>query len=157
MKQYNCKNCGANIKHTYNHICEYCGSIIDFNEPIENVVKVDPRNLTNLQLERVEREPHTNYFIFIFTGYVIEKPRVYEVKEGYYETKEINYINPPKVHWCIRIMFEELYYVDPDIVFHKILGSGLDYRELEKVWDEIRKYIEQTRRIWFNEYKKPLV
>lgn len=36
MKQYNCKNCGAPIEHTYNHTCPYCHSICDFNEPEEN-------------------------------------------------------------------------------------------------------------------------
>lgn len=154
MKQYNCKNCGANIKHTYNHKCEYCGSIIDFNEPIEDTIKVDPRNLRNLQLEGIEREPLTNDYIFIFTGYVIEKPRVYEIDENYYTTKVINYINPPKTYFMIRIKYEELYCAEPDMVYYKLMNSGLDYEEVGKVWDQIRKYTEKTRRIYFNEYKK---
>ena len=54
MRQYNCKNCGAPIEHTYNHKCPYCNSIFDFNEPEENIIE------ENLVEEFLEEEQKKN-------------------------------------------------------------------------------------------------
>ena len=41
MKQYNCKNCGSPIEHSYNHRCPYCNTLFDFNEFTKNVSQID--------------------------------------------------------------------------------------------------------------------
>lgn len=137
MKQYNCKNCGANIKHTYNHKCEYCGSIVDFNEPIEDVVKVDPYNLTDLQLKSIEREPYTLDYIFIFTGYVIEKPKFYDIEKNYYEVRSIS--NPKKVYWGLRISDIDIKEYGTNAIIFRVHTSGLCGSEMENVLNQIRR------------------
>ena len=49
MKQYNCRNCGAPVTHLYNHHCEYCGGILDFNLDKKETEKIDWNNITRIE------------------------------------------------------------------------------------------------------------
>lgn len=132
MIQRNCKNCGAPIEHSYNHHCKYCGTLIDFNEPEEKTIKVDPRDLVNLELREIVREPIRNNYIFYFTGYKLQKPKVYEVNDIYISKVE-EYVNPPKCSFCIELNKREVDDLQLPYIEHVLACAGIDYREIEKL------------------------
>jgi len=134
MKQYNCKNCGAPVKHTYNHRCEYCNSILDFNVSEKDIVKVNPEDLIDLQLVDIERVPEFYGLRFMFTGFKCVRPTIYEFDgENNYVSSVIEYRNPPKCGFIIDMSFDEIERCGIDYVMHRIMATGVHPREIEKI------------------------
>ena len=126
MKQYNCKNCGAPIEHSYNHKCPFCGTLFDFNEPIENIVEVKPEDLINIELKDIS----------------CEMPKVFEYNSnGVYISKVENYINPPKCGFCIEIPIYKIKQYGIDYIMSSIRSTGVRYNELNNIFDQVKKRI----------------
>jgi hypothetical protein len=137
MEQRNCKNCGAPIEHSYNHRCKYCDTLIDFNEPEMNTIQVDPKDLVNLELREIMRRPETNRYVFIFSGYKLQKPKVFEVENGVYVSKVETYVNPPKCSFCIELNKKEVDDYQLPYIENALACAGIDYREIEKLRQQI--------------------
>ena len=137
MKQRNCKNCGSPLEHSYNHRCPYCGTLYDFNEPEENIVKCKPEDLIEVQLRDVELMPMTDSIILMFSGYKCEMPKVYEVDENIYTSRIERYINPPKCGFCIELPRTELEKYGMSYVIERIYNTGIRYNELTNVRNQI--------------------
>ena len=109
MKQYNCKNCGAPIEHTYNHKCPYCNSILDFNEPKEDTVEFKIEDMVNIEFRNYEIVPYEDAIRLYFSGFKLEQPKIYEFNgKDTYVSKMEQYINPPKAGFCIQVSRYEL-------------------------------------------------
>lgn len=134
MKQYNCKNCGAPVKHTYNHRCEYCNSILDFNVPKEETIEVKPEELRDLELKDIEFVPYNNHIRFLFSGYKCTMPTIYEcdINNSYVSSIE-EYRNPPKCGFLIEIPRDEIEKYGFGVIRAKLLNAGLYPKELEKI------------------------
>ena len=138
MKQYNCKNCGAPVEHTYNHRCKYCNSILDFNEPKEDAIEVKAEDLVNIELRDIEIIPYNNTFRFTFSGFKCPMPKIYEYDgEGTCVSKSEVYINPPKCGFLIEISIESLEKYGMGYLEYSIRNSGLRYNEVNKVIGQI--------------------
>lgn len=148
MKQYNCKNCGAPIKHSYNHKCEYCGTIIDFNEPKENTIEVKAEELYDLQLREVEMSPIKFDLLIYFTGYKLEKPKIYEsYKNDICVSKVENYINPPKCGFVIELPIIDIDKYGMDYIIHILRQKNINEDEIEKVLFQLKNN-DMFRRYW---------
>ena len=139
MKTYKCPNCGAPAKHSYNHQCEYCGTLFDFNEPKEKTIKMTPQDLVDIELRDVTLFPDKLSLVLIFDGYKIEMPKVYEYndKEDYFVSKVETYVNPPKCGFCIELPILEIQRRGLDYVMYMIESSGIRYDELNKIKHQI--------------------
>lgn len=135
MEQRSCKNCGSPLEHSYNHKCKYCGTLYDFNEPIENTIEVSPQDLINVELKYIERIPIKDSLILMFSGYKLEMPKVYEYndKNNKYISKVENYINPPKCGFCIELPLIDIEKYGLSYVMHRIEMTGIRYNELDKI------------------------
>lgn len=135
-KSGNCPNCGAKISHSYNHNCEYCGGIIDFNEP--DVIEVKAEDLVDVKLRYIEYEPINNNYILIFDGYKCPMPKVYNYDgKCTYLSKVENYTNPPKCGMCIAISDTELKQNGYDYIKYEIYNTGLRKNEVDKVMQQV--------------------
>lgn len=150
--QRSCKNCGAPLKHSYNHRCEYCGTLYDFNEPEENIKRYDPENVVDIKLERVEESPFIDAFVLYFTGYYLKPPKVYETntKEG--NEVEIvsemqNYINPPKVGLKIEVAKRELAEYGENYLRYLLSSKGL-YSQIGEVMNQLEENDYLRRYLW---------
>lgn len=141
MKQYNCKNCGAPLEHSYNHKCPYCNSLFDFNEPKENTIEAKPEDLINIELRQVERAFITDNLILVFSGFKCEMPKVYECNNNAYVSKVETYINPPKCSFCIELPLCDIQRYGYDYVMWRIRATGVRYNELENIERQIREKI----------------
>ena len=138
MEQRNCKNCGAQIEHSYNHRCPYCNTLFDFNEP--DKIEVKPEDLVNIELRYIERMPINDSLILMFSGYKCPMPKVYEYNsDNLYVSKVEQYINPPKCSMCIEIPIYEIEKYGIEYVYHKICSSGIRYNEIDKVMAQVRE------------------
>ena len=145
MKQYNCKNCGAPIEHSYNHKCPYCGSIFDFNAPIETIVEVRPEDLVDVELRDMSINPETGNMILMFSGYKCVMPKVYEYNgNNTYISSVENYINPPKCGFLIEIPVSDLER-GIDYIMWVVKNTGIRYNELDKV---ARQIVGKIGRNW---------
>ena len=134
MKQYNCKNCGAPIEHTYNHMCPYCHSICDFNEPEENVVEVKAEDLVDIKLKEIRRIPEYDKIQLVFVGFKCPMPKVYEFDgNDIYKSRAIEYINPPKCGIVVELSRYEVMKYGLDYVKSVLRHSGIRYNELDKI------------------------
>lgn len=137
MKQYNCKNCGAPVEHSYNHKCPYCSSILDFNAPTEDIVEVKPEDLIDIELRDTTIDPINNSMIFIFSGYKCAMPKVYEYNgNNTYVSSVENYKNPIKCGFLIEISIPDLHR-GIDYIMWVIESTGIRYNELDKVAKQI--------------------
>lgn len=148
MKTYNCKNCGAAVTHTYNHKCEYCGSMIDFNEPKDEVVEFKASDLIDIELKDISIEPITNNVKFIFSGFICPRPKIYE-----YDGKETfvsntyNYVNPKKGYISIQIPRYEIEKYGINRIIHELYSFDLRMNEIEKLTHQI---VDKIWRFGFN-------
>lgn len=135
MIQRNCKNCGSPIEHSYNHKCKYCGTLYDFNEPIENTIEVKPEDMIKVELKDIARTPIHDSLILMFSGYKLEQPKVYEYNEknNIYISKMEEYINPPKCGFCIELPLFEIEKYGLDYVMSRIRATGIRYNELDNI------------------------
>lgn len=147
MTQRNCKNCGAPLEHSYNHKCQYCGTLYDFNEPKEKTIKITPQDLINIELREIIRQPLTRNYVLVFSGYKISMPKVYEVKDNEYISKVEEYVNPPKCSFCIEIPIDAAEKYGIGYVMHCIESAGVRYNELEKIEKQIYARFYETREI----------
>lgn len=147
MKQYNCKNCGAPLEHSYNHKCPYCNTLFDFNVPIEKTIKVKAEDLIDLELVDYEFSPVNYSIILLFSGYKCPMPKIYEydVKEDIYVSNIENYINPPKCGFCIELPICEIREKGFDYIMFMIENTGIRYNELGKIRKQV---IEKLGRFW---------
>lgn len=144
MEQRNCKNCGAQIEHSYNHRCPYCNTLFDFNEL--DKIEVKPEDLVNIELRYIERMPINDSLILMFSGYKCPMPKVYEYNsDNLYVSKVEQYINPPKCSFCIEIRLYEIEKYGIEYVYHKICSSGIRYNEIDKVMSQVRENQEIRR------------
>ena len=143
--QRNCKNCGAPLTHSYNHRCEYCGTLYDFNEPEENTIKINPCDLVDITLRNITISPITNSFILIFDGYKCVMPKIYEYNgnENIYVSKVEEYINPPKCGFCIEVPIRELEQYGFNYLVHAIQNTGVRPTE----WEKIRMQIQENEQL----------
>lgn len=140
MKQYNCKNCGAPVEHSYNHKCPYCHSLLDFNEPIENTIECKPEDLVNIELREIQRIPGKDLIILIFSGYKCVMPKIFEYDgKSKYISSVIEYRNPPKCGFCIELSRMEIEKYGLSYILHCIHSSGVRLSEFEKLRKEIYK------------------
>ena len=147
----NCKNCGAEVSHAYNHKCEYCGGMLDFNAPEENTIRVKPEDLVEVSLREVMIEPKTNRIVMVFSGYKLEQPKVYEYDGNEtYVSKVENYINPPKCFICIELEKKLLEEYGMGYVRNAIASSGIRYNELDRVFKQV---IENKELRFFGGYR----
>lgn len=145
MNQYNCKNCGAPIKHTFNHQCEYCKSIIDFNVPEENVTEVKPEDLVNIKLERIERGYVKHSIILYFSGYKCDMPTIYECKDNIYVSKILEYRNPEKCGICVEIPILDLEKYGSEYIMYKLRNLIIKPDELKKLKIQIIDELNNSR------------
>lgn len=140
IKQHtiNCKNCGAEISHVYNHKCEYCGSMLDFKTPEEETIEVRADELVDITLREVMFEPRSNMLLLYFDGYKLPMPKVYEYDgNNTYISKREEYINPPKCYMCIEIDIYDFEKYGLGYLHNKILNSGIRFNELNNVWNQV--------------------
>ena len=135
-KSYNCPNCGAKISHSYNHNCEYCGGILDFNEP--DAIEVKAEDLVKVELREVYNDFKTNKLILIFDGYKCPMPKVfnYDGKDTYVSKVE-EYVNPPKCGFCIEVDKNELKEYGIGYLEFLLHNSGLRYNEFDEVMEQV--------------------
>lgn len=122
MEQYNCKNCGAPIKHSYNHRCEYCGTIVDFNEPEDNTLEIHPYDLVDIKYIDTVRDHLTNRIIIRFSGYKVEKPKIYEQADDLYVSKVVSCINPPRVFFQVEFSIFDLEKYGIEFLEHRLFS-----------------------------------
>ena len=139
MKQYKCKNCGAPVEHSYNHRCPYCHAIFDFNIKENEIEEVKIEDMRNVELVEIERNHLFNTYRFLFTGYKCIKPTIYEVDNNAYVSSVIEYRNPPKCGFILEIPIDELKRFGIDCLIHRLLYSGLDYHEIDKLKYQIKE------------------
>ena len=134
MIQRNCKNCGAPIEHSFNHKCEYCGTLCDFNEPIEKTIEVKPEDLINIELRDISRIPTRNNLILLFSGYKLSMPKVYEYsRNNIYVSKIEEYVNPPKCSFCIELSLDEIEKYGFDYIMYRVRATGVRFNELDRI------------------------
>ena len=156
MEQRNCKNCGAPLQHSYNHKCKYCGTLYDFNVPKEETVVLKPYDMVDLKYRGIEKDIITNSILIKFEGYKIEEPEIYEVSDkNVFVSKSINYINPPKSYFFIRVDLYELEKYGWGLIAN-MLRRELRYREAEKAFQQIiihhRDFYSHSNELWrFND------
>ena len=105
MKEYYCKSCGASVKHSYNHHCPYCGTLLDFNvndEPLE--IKFE--DIINVEFIECQEDFIDNSIILYFKGVQIERPKMYEIDDNI-QVSPTNF-KPKNCHCAIRIDNYEL-------------------------------------------------
>lgn len=138
-KTYHCKNCGAEVIHSYNHKCSYCGGLIDFNEPEEKVIEIKPEDLVNITLRDVYRDFAMNNLIILFDGYKCPMPKVYEYndKSNSYVSKVEEYVNPPKCGFCMEIPIFELEKFGIGYLKNRIYCSGIRLNEIDRVMQQV--------------------
>ena len=140
MKQYNCKNCGAPIEHTYNHQCPYCKSILDFNEPKEDTVEFKIEDMVNIEFRDYEIVPYEDAIRLYFSGFKLEQPKIYEFNgEDTYVSKMETYINPPKAGFCIQVSRIELEEYGISAIMHYLSNCNLRPKEFEKLEEQIKE------------------
>lgn len=140
MKQYNCKNCGAPIEHTYNHQCPYCKSILDFNEPKEDTVEFKIEDMVNIEFRDYEIVPFEDAIRLYFSGFKLEQPKIYEFNgEDTYVSKMEKYINPPKAGFCIQVSRIELEKYGISAIMHYLSNCNLRPKEFEKLEEQIKE------------------
>lgn len=142
MNQYNCKNCGAPIKHSYNHHCEYCGTLIDFNVPEEEVTKVEVSKLQDLKLVDTRIDYARHELIFKFRGYDIkENTTCFERKDNIYTMSLVDmksYINPPICYLQVTIPLIELHECGGfSCVIQRLLSAGITEEQLMRVHRDV--------------------
>lgn len=149
MQTYKCPNCGAPVEHSYNHQCEYCGTLFDFNEPKEKTIKISPQDLVNIELRDITLNPRTLSVILLFDGYKLEMPKVYEYndKASYFVSKVETYINPPKCGFCIELPLFKIQEHGLDYVMCMIEDSGVRYNELDKIKSQVVEKLIDSRLI----------
>lgn len=149
MKQYNCKNCGAPIEHSYNHRCPYCNTLFDFNEPEKNVIEVKPEDLVNVELRSIERTPERDSIILVFSGYKCTMPKVYEYDgKGTYISRMEQYINPPKCGFCIELPLYEIEQHGFGYVMSAISNTGVRFNEIDRIAAQVKDKIVRFVR-WY--------
>lgn len=138
-KTYHCKNCGAEVIHSYNHKCSYCGGLIDFNEPEEKVIEIKPEDLVNITLRDVYRDFAMNNLIILFDGYKCPMPKVYEYndKSNSYVSKVEEYVNPPKCGFCMEIPIFELEKFGIEYLKYMIHRTGIRLNEIDRVMQQV--------------------
>lgn len=103
----NCPNCGAPIKHKYNHKCPYCNTFFDYR--VKKTEEINPRYLQNVKLIRFERVPTTLKFVLVFEGDYIKWQEAIEYGDG---NKTIvlssDDIIPKKIRYAIQISDKDL-------------------------------------------------
>lgn len=125
----NCPNCGAPIKHRYNHKCEYCGTFFDYR--IKEIEKINPKNLKNVKLDRIERDYESNCVRLIFVG---EYYKIVEAIEytGRYVEIDVESFKPRKMYYAINItsieFFEFMYNGNFEFIF-EILPFEIEKRQ----------------------------
>lgn len=139
LKTYHCKNCGAEVVHSYNHKCAYCGGLIDFNEPDDKVIELRPDDLVDITLKEVYLNYIMNNLVIILEGYKCPMPKIYEYNEenNTYISKAEEYINPPKCAICLEMPIYELKKYGIDYVRYKILSSGIRFNEIDRVISQV--------------------
>ena len=138
IKAHNCPNCGAEISHIYNHKCEYCGGMLDFNIPEKDTIKVKAEDLVDIKLRDVMVEPRSMHIMLLFSGYKCQMPKVYEYNgNDTYVSKIEEYINPPKCSICIELDMPLLKQYGLDYVKSAIYSSGIRYNELDNVMAQV--------------------
>ena len=136
MIQRNCKNCGAPIQHSYNHKCEYCGTLFDFNEPKEETIEFNSRDMIDVHFIGCEIGYETNSLILKFQGTLLEKPKIYEHNEDYmYVAKVMDYM-PKRSFFYIEIPKQDLYHCGWDYLGY-VIREHINYRESDKVYKEM--------------------
>lgn len=147
MQTYKCPNCGAPAKHSYNHQCEYCGTLFNFNEPKEKTIQMKPEDLVDINLVDVTVFPRKLSVILRFDGYKLEMPKVYEYndKENYFISKMETYINPPKCGFCIELPIVEIQQRGLDYVMYMIESTGIRYNELNKIKHQVVEKLIDSR------------
>lgn len=139
MTQRNCKNCNAPIQHSYNHRCEYCGTLYDFNEPKEETIEFNSMDMINVKYRGCEIDHPRNILIMKFEGIVLQKPKIYECySENIFVSKVENYINPPKSFFCIELSINELERAGFNYLGY-VLHNYIRYSEISKVINQINQ------------------
>lgn len=132
MIQRNCKNCGSPLEHSFNHKCKYCGTLYDFNEPKEDLVKVTPQDLIDIELKDIIKEPIRDSIILLFSGYKNPMPKIYEYNDisNMYVSSVDKYV---RCGFCLELDNSEIEKYGMPYVLEKILASGVRYNEIEKI------------------------
>lgn len=138
MIQRNCKNCGSPLEHSFNHKCKYCGTLYDFNEPKEDLVKVTPQDLIDIELKDIIKEPIRDSIILLFSGYKNPMPKIYEYNDisNMYVSSIDKYV---RCGFCLELDNSEIEKYGLPYVLEKILASGVRYNEIEKIRVQLLK------------------
>lgn len=136
MKEYYCKSCGASVKHTYNHHCPYCGTLLDFNtddEPLE----INFEDIVDVEFMECYEDFIDNSIVLYFKGMQIEKPKMYEIDENIQVSPTI--FKPKKCICAIKIEDYELNKYKDSYFKHLLYShfSRLRNEELQKLITEI--------------------
>ena len=98
---HNCPNCGAPIKHYYNHNCEYCGTFLhNTDEDILKLNNCDVR-IDNVYIEQSMLEP--GYELTIIGTSI---PRFNYWNEGYDNLIVTNFSDVKKVGYKVRLDYK---------------------------------------------------
>lgn len=137
MEQRNCKNCGSPLEHSYNHKCKYCGTLYDFNEPEEEVVKVSPHEMVEVRFRDLHQDIIDNDSIILrFEGIRLEMPKIYEYTDEFCLSKAIDWRNPPKAYFMIKLSKLELEKYGVGYLL-SMLSSYLLPKEVERVREQL--------------------
>lgn len=139
--QRNCKNCGAPIKHSYNHKCEHCGTLFDFNAPIEETEKVQPHTVHNIEFNEVYRDIRSISLIFRFTGITLGALKIleYDVSDNTCISVAEDAIHPKRCSFIISISLKELERWGTDIIAWRLFDLGIRDDEIERIIHQIKR------------------
>ena len=136
----NCPNCGAAIKHRYNHKCPYCGTFFDYR--VERTEEINPRYLQNVKLIRFEKIPLSMDFVLIFEGdYVKWQESIEYGKDNTTIVLSSDDLKPKKIRYAIRIDYKDLRDIqgyDFDFIF-RILPFEIDKQQFIEAMCEFNR------------------
>lgn len=130
----NCPNCGATIKHRYNHECPYCHTMLDFN--IKQTEKINPRYMYDVEVRDYEIDPRTDNVIIYFKGKYLKASEALEyTNNNQIMVVDVDCMTPKEVFYALRIprkSFQEFRYTHSLEPIINVLPFELDPHELIK-------------------------
>lgn len=130
-----CPHCGATLKYNYDQRCEYCRSWVNLGVPKEKTKKFNSRDLRDVNFEDFTYMPETLDIILYFTGIYRDRPKVLNYDGDIFVSEAIDFMNPKRVSFCVRVPRKELYNED---YLRYIIYEYFDEREQTRIADQIK-------------------
>lgn len=143
MKIEKCPSCGNPIEHIYNHKCPYCRNPLNTdNKGIKQ--EIDLRNVRNIELIRLERDPLTPNFYLIYKGIETDIRPMYEISNS----KAILFNNVQNVKFGFTIPIEETLKLSmeeiierrvPEEILDEVLYATYKYMSINEKYNIFRR------------------